>query len=64
MGSCVNPFVYATTIPAFKEFIKGVFRCESSTKLDDRVNKAMLRRTESANADGKAQTKNTSLGES
>ena len=55
MGSCVNPFIYATTIPAFKEFVKGVFVCESSSKLDDRVNKAMSTRTESTTADGKTE---------
>ena len=27
MNSCINPVVYASTIPAFRERIKAVFRC-------------------------------------
>ena len=40
MSSCVNPLIYAATIPAFKEFIKGVLFCESSGDLDNRVKNA------------------------
>ena len=30
MSACVNPLIYAATIPAFKELIAGLFKCNTS----------------------------------
>ena len=35
MNAFINPLVYATTIPAFKELIKGLFSCKLGSKLED-----------------------------
>ena len=35
INTCINPFVYATTIPAFKEIVKSLLRCNLANKMKD-----------------------------
>ena len=39
INTCINPFVYATSIPAFKELIKGLFACNLTRKMNDMKDK-------------------------
>ena len=33
INSCINPLVYTTTIPAFKELVNGLLSCNLARKL-------------------------------
>ena len=35
LNSCINPLVYATTIPAFKELIQALCSCKLRSQLTD-----------------------------
>ena len=35
VNTCTNPFIYATTIPEFKELSKALFTCNVAKTLDD-----------------------------
>ena len=35
MNSCINPIVYASTIPAFKDLVKATFSCKFGNDLND-----------------------------
>ena len=35
INTCINPVIYATTIPEFKEIIKAFFRCNHASKLEE-----------------------------
>ena len=48
MNSCINPLIYASTVPSFKEFIKRVFRRNDSCKTGKRV-KGTSQTTEDVN---------------
>ena len=34
INSCLNPFIYASTIPAFKKVVKGYLVCKSDAKME------------------------------
>ena len=35
INTCINPIIYATTIPEFKEILKAFFRCNRTNKLEE-----------------------------
>ena len=35
LNTCINPVIYATTIPEFKELLRAFFKCNLASKLDE-----------------------------
>ncbi len=35
LNSCINPIIYAATIPAYKQIVKGLMSCNIERKMND-----------------------------
>ena len=49
INSCVNPFIYAKTIPAFKKMVQTFFYFPCMNKKDRRTSHEMLQKEERIN---------------
>ena len=35
LNSCINPIIYASTIPAYKELVRGLFTCNVNKRMSE-----------------------------
>ena len=53
--SCLNPFVYASTIPAFRKIVKNIFKCNCAAR-DETENSKQAERLQRVKGSNSTQT--------